>query len=631
VDKDRRRELRRRRVKRLVAVVVAVALAAGGAALWWQPLLGSSLVGAAKVYGQREQLAPLEVPPLPQRSQLLAADGSLLATVYLEDRVAVPYDQVAQVMVDAIVSSEDRRFFEHDGVDSRGVARAAVVSARGEPRQGGSTITQQYVKNLLALGAGSDDEQRDATAPTFERKLRELWYALDLERRQSKDEILAGYLNTVFFGAQAYGVSAASNRFFSTTPDRLTASQAATLAALVRRPSELNPLVNPAGALEARNRVLSTMVAAGRLDPAAAEAARAEPLGLAPSVVPNGCAQSAAPFFCQWVRSTLVDEPILGDTPQERQRAVALGGLTITTTLSLRDQFVAQLSSQSTLGPSDRVAVAVTMVEPGTGKVLAMGANRAFGLDESANQTTVVLNDRPYQVGSTFKAFTLAAALEAGLTLDTRLPGGASYTSRVLDNPPSGSYTNSEGGASDLTLARATEDSVNTAFVQLTERVGVRNVAETARRTGLRSLPLDGPGAVGEREGSLTLGAREQTPLEMASAYATFAARGRWCPPTGVASVVTADGRTLTAPERCEQVLDPAVADTVTSLLVPAVATGTGTAAQVPGRAVAGKTGTTQNHGAAWFVGYTPDLSTSVWVGTDVQAPRGRPICPDEV
>jgi membrane peptidoglycan carboxypeptidase len=597
--------------------VVVTALAAGVVIQWGPELGGDALAGAAKIHARRQGLTPLVIEPLPERSVLLAADGSELATVYLENRVGVAYDELPPVVIDAVLAAEDRRFFDHDGLDAKGVARAAWVNVRGEDLQGGSTITQQYVKNLLASQADSDAARAAAVERTFERKLTEAYYADDLEHRLTKEQILEGYLNTVYFGGGAYGIGAAAGRFFSKTVDQLSASEAATLAGLIRNPTTLDPTVNPAAALARRNVVVGTMAADGTLDPAAAAAATAAPLGLTPSAVSNGCAASPAPFFCDWVRASLEDEPSLGADAEQRRARLALGGLTITTTLDPALQAAADDAVRNPLSDTDRVAAAAVVVEPGTGRVRAMAVNRTYGVDEEANQTTVGLATSAYQTGSTFKAFTLAAAFEAGLGFDTVLPGGASYRSAALDNPASGAYTNAEPyGPVNVDLRTSTRQSVNTAYVQLQERVGVSRVAELAHRVGLRSLPLD---QIGEREGSLTLGARESTPLEMANAYATFAAGGVYCDPIGVVAITHSDGTAVEVSPRCTQAVSAAVAASVTSVLADVVEDGTGTKARVARHPIAGKTGTTQDYGAAWFVGYTPRLSTAVWVGD----PRG--------
>jgi membrane peptidoglycan carboxypeptidase len=595
---------------------VAVGVAAVGA-VWGAELAGDTLAGAAKINASRQGYTPLVIEALPERSTLLASDGTVLATVYLENRVGVRYEQLPGPVIDAVLAAEDQRFFTHDGLDAIGIARAVWVNVRGDELQGGSTITQQYVKNLLIAQARTDAARAAAAERSLTRKLAEAYYADDLEERLTKEQILEGYLNTVYFGGGAYGIGAAAGRFYSTTVEQLTAAQAATLAGLIRNPTTLDPTANPERALSRRNEVLAAMAEAGALDEASYRAAVAEPLNLLPSAVSNGCATSPAPFFCDWVRSTLENDPALGATAEERRARVALGGLTITTTLDPLAQSAADAAVRDPLGEGDRVAAAAVVVEPGSGRVRAMAVNRAYGLDAGSNQTTLPLATSRYQPGSTFKPFTLAAAFEAGYGLSTRLPGGSSYRSQDLDNPESGAYTNAEPyGPVNVDLRQSTIQSVNTAYVQLAERVGIPNVAELAHRAGVRSLPL---AEIGPREGSLTLGAREVSPLEMAAAYATFAAGGVYCEPAGVVRVVDRDGTTVEATPRCEQAISSAVAATVTSVLADVVTQGTGTKARVAGHAVAGKTGTTENYGAAWFVGYTPRLATAVWVGD----PRG--------
>lgn len=611
----RRRRVPRALVLTLALILVVGALVASGGAT---EVLATGLVGTAKVRAAGSGLEPLEVGQLPERTTVLDAKGNVLARMYVENRVTVSLSQVPKVMVDAILAAEDRRFYDHDGVDPNGVLRAATANVLGDRREGASTITQQYVKNILQAQARTKEQQAAAAAPTLSRKLDELFYANDLERRLTKDQILEGYLNTVYFGEQAWGIGAAASHYFSKTVDQLTIPEAALLAGLVQSPSAYAPSTNPDRAVARRNEVLRAMRDDRRIDDVRYQDAVAQPLALQPSTTTSGCVASSAPFFCDWVRQQLEDDPALGTTRDERVSLLTEGGLTVTTTLDPDAQAAAQAAVDAPLGRADRVAVASVTVEPGTGRVLAMAVSRDYGNDGEGGATMVNLATSPSPTGSTFKAFTLAAALEQGISPDTVLPGGASYRSK-LDNPDSGAFTNFESEAlSNLSLRSATEHSVNTAYVQLEERVGVRAVADMARRLGI-TLPTEGPGAVTDREASLTLGAREVSPLDMASAYATFAAGGMRCPATGVASIVDRSGRSLETAPPCEPVLDPAVASTVTDVLKGVVRSGTGTAAAVPGQDIAGKTGTTQDHGAAWFVGYTNRMATAVWVGD----PRG--------
>jgi membrane peptidoglycan carboxypeptidase len=573
------------------------------------------IVGAANLDAMITELPPLVIPPLPLYSRVLAANGSVIATFTSENRVPVQLNAVARIMVKVLLSSEDRTFFTNDGIDARSIVRAALANLEGRPIQGASTITQQYVKNILELQQGAA-----ASVDTIQRKVNEIVYARQLTRELSKDQILDGYLNTVFFGAQAYGVEAAAERYFSITARQLNLQQSALLVALVQSPTAYDPLTNPKLARTMRNQVLHTTYANHQITLHQEQVAIALPLDLKPSQPTTGCPASKVPYFCDWVSSELTSLPALGATRAARIATLERGGLTIRTTLVPSQQSAAESAAVSIVNATNRVGDAIVVETPGTGAITAMAQNRVYGLDTKKNQTTLNYANSPSPVGSTFKAFTLSTALSEGIPLTTTLPAGAAYHSTVFDNPPSGYFTNAEpSDGTNLSIAQATDGSVNTAFVQLEEKVGVLAIAKVARAMGLTDLPLTGPHAVTAKEGSLTLGARGFTAIQMAGAYATLAAHGLHCTPNAVTEITLASGTPVTVTPQCTQVISPAVADTVTSLLAGVVTSGTGTAAAVPGHQVAGKTGTTGNFGSAWFDGYTPDTAMAVWMGD----PRG--------
>jgi membrane peptidoglycan carboxypeptidase len=580
------------------------------------PVVSSTIiVGAANIDAMVTSLPPLVIPQLPQYSTLLGANGAVLARFSSENRVPVPLSSVAPIVVKSLISSEDRTFFANNGVDPRGIARAVVANLEGRPTQGASTLTEQYVKNILELQQGPGVQ-----LDTIQRKVNEIVYARQLTRQLTKDQILEGYLNTVYFGSQAYGIEAAARRYYSVHASQLNLPQAAMLVALVQSPTAYDPMSHPALARLIRNQVLHVTYVNHQIGRAAELAAIASPLDLKPSVPSTGCQASRVPYFCDWVSSELLTLPALGATRALRLATLQHGGLTIRTTLVPLSQASAQKAAVSIVGVTNRVGDAIVVETPGTGAITAMAQNRVYGLDTTKNQTTLNYANSPSPVGSTFKAFTLSTALTQGVPLSTILPAGATYHSTTMDNPPGGFFTNAEpSDGFDLTIAQATDGSVNTAFVQLEQMVGVLPIATTARAMGLDSLPLSGPNAVTAKEGSLTLGARGFTAIQMAGAYATLAAHGLHCTPNAVASVTLSSGQEVTVAPRCSQVLAPAVADTVTSLLAGVVTSGTGTAAQIPGHTLAGKTGTTGNFGSAWFDGYTATTAMAVWMGD----PRG--------
>ncbi len=605
-------------------------------------VLGTRL--AAKSIADNFEALPtvLPDPVLGMDSRILAADGSKVAVLHgPQNRVPVRIAQVAPVMQQAIVDIEDSRFYSHHGVDYRGLARAAVKNSQaGVTEQGGSTLTQQYVKNVLLDEAATPDQQQAATGKSLTRKIREARYALALEQRWPKSKILEGYLNIAFFGNNAYGIGAAAQRYFGQRVEQLTLGQSALLAGLVQGPSAYDPLRHPQAATTRRNEVLSRMRQLGHLTPAQESAARSQPLGLKPVLPPAAgepCLSSPAPFFCDYVRRILLNDKALGATPAERNHRLLEGGLTIQTSFDPAVQRAAQQAVDSTVEKTNRAAATEVLVKPGTGQVLAMAVSRDYGT--GPGQTTVALPTQPaFGPGSTFKAFTLTAAAAQGLPLSTSYFAPACYVPKTFTigatsgrNPadPNASCGNGFANADPAEAAtyaipQATWKSVNTFYVQLEEQVGILNVAAMARTLGIPDARL---AKVGPNDGSLTLGTEVVSPLDMATAYATLAARGLRCDPRPITSITSPAGQPVpfTAPPLCRQVIDSAVADTVTSVLEGVLTSGTGypNAATI-GRPAAGKTGTNEGFSSAWFVGYTPQLSAAVELGD----PRGGPSHP---
>ena len=577
----------------------------------------------AAMYAWADLPSELPAARVPERSVMLAADGSPIATLFSEDRIVVPFARVPQKMRDALIAIEDNRFYQHNGVDYHGIGRAALNNQKGGAQQGASTLTQQYVKNVLLSTAKTPAERDAAAGASIDRKIREAKLALRVEQTMTKDQILEGYFNIAYFGDGVYGIGTAAVHYFGVQVEQLTVTQAATLAGLVKNPNGYNPAVHPEQALARRNLVIGRMVNTGKISGLEAVPALASPLGLTLTQTPNGCTTSPYPFFCSWVRQTLADDPAFGRTPEERQEKLYLGGITIQTTLDPAKQKAAQAAVDRAVRPDNRVATALVSVEPGTGKVVAMVTNRRFGKD-GPGQTEVLLPTVPaFQPGSTFKAITLATALQQGIPPEIVIDAPNRYIPPGKASPPGGFGNSSEGEAGVYDAATATALSVNTWFVRLEDKTGVLAIADTALRMGVTSIPRTGPKAITDRDASLTLGAYEVSPLEMAGVYATLAAHGKSCRPLGIAGVKSSAGKTLPTPDpQCRQALSPGVADTVTSILAGVIdgplPNRTGSAAAL-GRPAAGKTGTTNDYGAAWFSGYTPQLATSVWMGD----PRG--------
>lgn len=575
----------------------------------------------------------LAKPPLPQRTVILAADGTNIATLYYQDRIEVPISEISKVMQDAMIAIEDSRFYSHHGFDLRGTLRALVSNATGSKVQGGSTITQQYVKNILLGSAKSDQEMAAATERSYTRKLQELRYALAIEKQMTKKQILEGYLNIAYFGSGAYGVEAAARRYFSKSAARLNLAEASLLAGLVQQPYGYDPLRYPDTAKSRRWVVLNRMAELGYITELQAENTSKRPLSeiLNPTTNSNGCTTSIAPFFCDYVIKVVRSSAAFGATLAERDALLRKGGLTITTTLDLNSQKGAQKAVNKYLPPKDKSnkAAAITMMRPGTGDVVAMAQNRRWGTSGRGNTTYNYNTDRGMggtigmQAGSTFKVFVLAAAIEMGFSAfeNIRSPKETTYTNfsncEGTDFFPPYTAKNFRGGGT-YNMFTGTAYSVNNYYVALEEKTGICRPAEIAESMGVRT----GSGAPLARVPSFVLGANEVTPLSVATAYATFAAHGKYCKPRVILSVVDRDGNALPiGASQCMQVIKPEVADGVTKVLRGVISgfPGSTGAAMAIGRDAAGKTGTTNDSAAVWFSGYTPELEATVWVGD----PRG--------
>ena len=557
------------------------------------PLLVALAVGAT---GCAWTTKPLTIQRLPsaESSRIYAADGTLVATLHAEEnRETVPYDRIPAVVRNAVVAIEDERFWHHKGVDPKAVLRAAYANAEGgRVVEGGSTITQQYVKNELL------SRERNVR-----RKIQEAALAYQLEKQYSKERILELYLNTIYFGNGAYGVQAASHEYFGTTVDKLTLAQAALLAGLIRAPSNTDPYDNPEAAAGRRQAVLAKMIELGYVTPAEADAATAEPL-VVQATPPEE--RYPAPYFVERVKRFVLDDPRFGETPAERRNLLFEGGLRITTTLDLAQQAEAEAAVAKVLSKPDRdPAGAVVSIEAKTGFVRAVvGGRDFFGGGPHDKFDLALQGSRP--AGSAFKPFVLAAALEKGIPLSKvydapgRLTIPLTRSTWAVDN-----YEGGGGGRANL--VDATVNSINTVYAQLILEVGPSDAVAVAERMGIASPLEPFPSAV--------LGTNDVTPLEMAAAYTTFANRGMAVPPVMVTKVVAHDGSVLFEHQHTQKrVLKQETSDSVVGVLQQVVTRGTGVAARI-GRPVAGKTGTGQDWTDAWFVGFTPDVVTSVWVG----------------
>ena len=622
---------------RVLGFVAAALIGGVIVALMLTPIVGSAGVAVRNAFASFQSLPQaLSTPPLAERTVILASDGTTLATLYYQNRVEVPLSAIAPVMRQAQVAIEDSRFLDHHGVDLRGILRSLATNASaGEIRQGSSTLTMQYVKNVLVNQATNADELQSARGDSMTRKIREARYALGLEQVFTKADILERYLNIAYFGAGAYGVEAASRRYFSKPAADLTLAEAATLAGIVQQPNSYDPLRNPDLSTSRRNVVLKRMAELGYISQDEADRAALIPMStlLRPTVTTNGCTSSYAPFFCDYVLHEIRTNTAFGATPEEREAFLRRGGYTIRTTLDPKAQAAAfdTVTKYIPIMDDSRRAAAISMVEPGTGHILAMAQNREWGTSGRGktsynyNVGTDMGGTRGMQAGSTFKIFELAAAIDSGISPFEYIPAYSPTTFENFVNCTTGEKfdpvtVRNSTTSGTLDMARATAYSTNTYFMALEERTGICRPAEIAESMGVRL----GSGDPLMRVPSFTLGTMEVTPLAMANAYATFAAHGLYCEPVSIIEIRDRDGNRLPVPaDNCQKVIKREVADTVTVMLNGVVNGGisgrTGASMALEDWQVAGKTGTTNDSAAVWFAGYTPTLAAAVWVGD----PRG--------
>ncbi|MGL5826523.1 MAG: transglycosylase domain-containing protein [Nocardioides sp.] len=638
-------------VMALVAVVLGLITA--GLAI---PFVGALGLGSKKVAASmREFPEALETPPLAEKTVILDSAGKQIASIFDQNRVNVTLDKVSRTMVSAIVAIEDYRFYEHGAIDLKGTLRALLKNkaADGEVVQGGSSITQQTVKLTLIALAGKDKAKyRAATEDSYERKIRELRYSIAMEDEHSKDWILERYLNTAYFGDGAYGIQAAARNYFSVNASKLNLTQSATLAGLVKSPFEYDPTRNPDKAIGRRNVVLDRMAELKVITPAERDEAKGKDLGLNRDKPRNGCLDSPAAFFCDYVLAYLTEDKAFGATRAERAQTLKSGGLTIRTTLDSGMQAAADRSVRSHVFPSDQAIGGLAMVEPGTGAVRALSQSRPMGRDKKKGQTFLNYlvpsqygDSRGFQAGSTFKAFTVAAALDQGVPITTQFNSPQQVSipqtqfevcnNKRYSNPDTWDPQNSTG-VGTFDLYTGTRQSVNTFFAQLELTTGICAPYKLAQAMG---LSLSASDRLRELTPSFTLGTVDVSPLEMAEAYATFAARGKHCASVPVTRVEDASGKVFGSYQpRCSQVFPEAVGDGVNAIL-RGVQEGNGFGA-LRGLALtrpsAGKTGTTQDSKAVWFVGYTPKLAAAAMIagansegqpiGLDGQSVAGRTV-----
>ena len=555
---------------------VAVALAG---------LLSGCSLGAVDLAAER---------PLALRSTITAADGTMLARLYRENRELAAIEDIDPDVIDAVIAAEDESFYEHSGYDLKAIARAAIINAtEGKILQGGSTITQQYVKNTFF---------RDPPK-TLGRKARELRFAIEIERLYSKDEILERYLNTVYLGSGAYGVKAAAETYFGRDTFSLSVQEAALIAALIKAPARYDPRDHPKRALARRNYVIDRMAELDMINTSEAVTAKDAGLGVIPDP-PRFVTRQ--PYFVEAVRQEILRDARLGQNRDERDDELWRGGLKIESTLVPRLQKAATQAVDAVLNQPGDPDAALVAIRPSTGQIVAMVGGRDWGLSQVNLALGKIGGGSGRQPGSSFKPIVAAAALETGISLDTLYDAGP-----AIFNLPDGStwpVANSEGTSSGrLPLDEALVRSVNGVYARLGLQLGPSQVGTQARLMGVRSdLPI---------YPSIALGTAQVSVVDMAAAYATLANYGTAIEPTTIGSITRANGEVLKPDQRTvESAVAPGNAYLLTKTLEQVLIRGTGTGARI-GRPAAGKTGTTNDYVDAWFVGYTPDLVAAVWVG----------------
>ena len=627
--------------------------------------------------------AELQVDPPSQNTTILAKDGTQIASIYAENRTKVPLDQMSPYIKDAVIAIEDSRFYEHGGIDTTGILRAIVSTARGN-KQGASTITQQYVNNVInesLVASGNDaDVKLNGVNKGVGDKLREMKLAIALEKKFSKEQILEGYLNIVFFNRDAYGIEAASKFFFSTSAKDLTLPQAALLAGLVNSPSAFDPITNPDNAKVRRDLVLAAMVNQNKITKAEYDEAVATPVTTKVTPARQGCAYATmAPYFCDYVMHLLQNNPAYGADADARERKIFRGGLTIKTTLDPKAQAVAQEQVNATAGANpDKWGASLVSVQPGTGKIIDMAQNTSFLAGDGKFDTQLNFNVDAYdskgqdlngvggmQPGSTMKPFTFAEWLNEGKSMNTIVDGSVrkypiNFKWRNSCGVTTGAYNTAEsalGAADDLqnaedgyykpmTVLQGLYNSINTVTFASAAQLDFCGIQKMVDSVGLHSgLPakdkdqkiiLDANGNIADPNPKINmfttgnlLGSTQTSPLAMASAFATFANDGKYCEPIAITSVTDANGAQLPAQNtNCRDAVKPEVARGVNYALQEVLNRGSGslirprisTRTDFP---IGAKTGTSNNNGSTWVVGHTSGLATASWFG-DALGAQGR-------
>ncbi|AKV54980.1 transglycosylase with Penicillin binding protein transpeptidase domain [Bifidobacterium actinocoloniiforme DSM 22766] len=589
---------------------------------------------------------------LPQQSRLYASDGhTVLATFYAQNRVVVPLKQVSDPMQKAVVAREDRRFFEHSGVDTQGVLRAFIQTyVKQGDTQGGSSLTQQYVKNVLMNQAEENNDpiaEYHAREETIARKMREMLIAEQMEKKYSKAEILQGYLNIAQFGTNTYGVETAARRYFNKSAKDLDAGEAATIAAVTKNPAKFDPTVDPKASQEQRDTVLDLMAQEGYISPAENSEAKAKPLEQTLHVqnVDAGCqAAGDAAFFCDYVTKQILNSKEFGKSQESRNKLLKEGGLDIYTTMDVNANNAAMHAARSTIPVEDPSGfeVAIAAIKPGTGEVLGFGLNRIYDATEnSGGGTRTAINyavDQVdgggwgFQVGSTWKPINMVAWMKAGKSINQALRTSTSYPKSSFNctgsdgqqygfGTDSWHVENSGGGTtSPESPLQGLVRSHNTTQASMAQQIGLCSIADTAQEMGYRNSPKDQMDvhSTNSFQPTMTIGSSSASPLTMANVYATIAAKGVECSPIAIKRVIDKRGKQIQVPSaNCHQAIDPAIAETTAYALNQGVVQPGGEANTTQldgGRKTFAKTGTNED---TYMLtgGFVPQVASYVAVG----------------
>ncbi|WP_404286491.1 transglycosylase domain-containing protein [Glutamicibacter arilaitensis] len=585
--------------------------------------------------------------PIPEPSQVLDSDGKLIASFYEQNRDPVKLKDISPAMRKAIISVEDERFYEHSGIDPKGIARAVINNATSSSRSGASTLTQQYVNNLLVnnqILTGSDESTVSGNKD-YSDKIRELKYAVAIEKEMSKDEILEGYLNLVLFSGREYGVQAAAQRFFSVDAKDLNLQQSAMLAGMVQLPNVYNPIKNPERSLDRRNKVLGNMYRTGAITKKEYDTAVKSKLGVNPSSSASGCmAADDAGYFCDYVTNLILKDKTFGKTKEDREKLLFRGGLVIKTTLNSALNKKAAKDAREAIDPNAKsnedIYSSLVSVEPGTGKILTMAQNTTYAPESDEKGSRTFYNfavERAYggaggfQGGSTMKPYTTLAWLHEGNKMYDKInakrpyfpvnhrwrascmPGGSTTTGGSQAWEPKNA---SRGFYRTMTVDTGLYWSINSATIQEAAKVDLCTIADYTKKLGLLDQDADNgkPGPISPANPAFIIGSANITPMAQAAAFAAFANKGEYCEPRAITSVVDKDGTKYKVPQQaCSQQIDPQYVADLNGTLKK-IATNRVSKGQVAGP-IAGKTGTNNYATSTWFVGYSSGISTAAWVG----------------